>query len=161
MSFSGRFKKGSTSTSSLFSTYLRHAKSVFFQRKITVFEGSASILSLTLSPPFSSLMRSQNPLKMSSKSSSEGYRIQHRFKKGFKITSKLVFEASGTPQTAPKSHPKLVQDRIPAWVQRCFFELVIKTLFEALLDPFGGDFGPHLEPNLSSFEANLSSKTVP
>ena len=84
-----------------------------------------------------------------------------RFKKGFKIASKLVFEASRTPQTAPESHPKLVQDRFFAWVQLCSTELAIETLFRAILDPFGSDFGPHLESNLSSFEANLSSKTAP
>ena len=97
MSFSGRFKRRNTLTSLPFSTYLRHAKSVFFRRKIYDFEASAGILLLLLSPPFSYPMRPQNPFRMSSKSSSEGYQIQPRFMKGFKIASKLLLEASRTP----------------------------------------------------------------
>ena len=105
-------------------------------------------------------MKPQNPFKITSKSSSEGYQIQLRFKMAFKIASKLLFGASRTPQTAPKSPPKLMSKRISAPVQLGSTELGIKPLFEAILDSFGSDFGPHLESNLSSFEANLSFKTL-
>ena len=123
MSFSGLFKRGYTSTSSPFSTHLRHAKSVFFRRKINVFEGCASILLLLLSPPFSYSMRPQNPFKMSSKSRSKGYRIQLRLKKAFKIASKLLFEAPRAPQTAPKSLPKRFRSLISAPVHLSRTEL--------------------------------------
>ena len=162
MSFSGRFKKGYTSTSSPFSTYLRHAKSVFFLRKIKVFEGSVSILLLLLSLPFPYPMRPQNALKMSSKSSSDGYQIQLRFKKGFKIASKLVFEASMTLQPAPKSHPKLVWKLSPTPVQLCSIEVAIKTLFEAILDPFWKRFWTPFGAKLEQFwsQLELQNSTV-
>ena len=149
MSFSGRFKQRKTSTSSPFSIHLRDAKSVFFLRKMKVFEGSASTLLLPLSPPFSSPMRPQNPLKMSSKSSSEGCRIQLRFKMAFKIASTLLFEAPRSPQTGFKSHPKKGSRPVFRSGATLFFragyQSALRSEFGPLWKRFWTSFGAKLE----------------